>query len=101
MTAPYHIVNEIVSNNAFRNRLVGCVACEPGIEEDPRSWVDRRMLRIATRSDVMEAWSYAEDNKTVNVNPDTGARTDVINDQMILSIVQAIHAEDIADSPAE
>jgi hypothetical protein len=39
-----------------------------------------------------DAWDYAIDTATLDHNPDTGARPGVINDQMILTVVQALMA---------
>lgn len=53
-------------------------------------WVADRMLRIVGGSGWADKWAYAKDTETVNVNPDTGARTDVISDGDILTAVQPL-----------
>lgn len=80
----------------LKNRLIGAAALEG--RADAPMWVDQNIWRIINADDWITAWEYAEDTKTVNVNPDTGAREDVINDGMILARVQAIITE---DTPAE
>jgi hypothetical protein len=84
----YYATTAMASNTALRNRIVSAVAMEG--EPDPFAWMTSNIFTIASHSDWVEKWDYAEDTKTVNVNPDTGQRDDVIDDAMILTAVQAI-----------
>lgn len=54
------------------------------------AWVIDRMLRIVGGSGWAEKWDYAKATQTVNHNPDTGARNDVISDGDILAAVQPL-----------
>ena len=78
------------------NRIAACAAME-GIPQ-PTQWAGDNLWRIIARTEWVNAWGFAEDNKTVNDNPDSGARDDVINDGMILSAVQAVRGEE-TDTP--
>jgi hypothetical protein len=86
----YYAVTAMASNIALRDRIASAAATEG--EADPFGWLNRNIYTVVARADWVSAWDYAEENKTVNVNPDTGARDDVINDGMILAAVQAIQA---------
>lgn len=86
----FYAASVMATNNALRDRIASCVAGEG--EADPFGWLGRNIYRIVSDSDWVTKWDYAEDTKTHNVNPDTGARDDVISDAMILSRVQAIRA---------
>lgn len=79
---------QMANNGALIERVAGCAA-EQG-ETVPYGWAAQNIWAVVSRSDWVAAWAYAEDAKTNNVNPDTGARTDVINDGMILSAVQDV-----------
>ena len=74
---------------------IASAAAKEGVEQ-PVSWVQQRIY-VFVANDVWEtAWAQAEDSKTVNVNPDTGARTDVITDQMITEAVRDVQQRDKA-----
>lgn len=73
-------------------------AAEQGITE-PGNWVARNIWRIVAQPGWDEAWNYAEGTKTINVNQDTGARDDVINDGMILAAVQALNTPEPVEEP--
>lgn len=75
------------------NRIAACAASEPAYLESvpPNVWAGQNAMKICAKSaDWAAAWEYAENTKTANQNPDTGMRSDVITDQMILSVVQAV-----------
>ena len=85
----YMNVNDMANSESLRNRVMGCAAVEK--HTDPRGFTDRNMMRIVgTDPEWLNAWSFALDNYNVNQNPDIGARTDVINDDMILGVVQPL-----------
>lgn len=92
----YQTPMNMSKSTGLKNRLTGAAALEG--RADAPMWVEQNIWRLINDSSWVSAWEYAEDTKTVNVNQDTGARDDVINDAMILSRVQAIIAE---DTPAE
>lgn len=88
----YKDIIEMANSSSLIARVVACAAGE-GIE-NPSQWVSQRTWKIASSPGWANQWSYAVDTATVNVNPDTGARSDVISDANILSAVQAIVASE-------
>jgi hypothetical protein len=93
----YNDVTALATSPGLLARLTGCAAMEA--VPRPQMWVNDHIYELVSRSDWLEAWEYAENQKTANVNQDTGARVDVINDGMILASVQAVR-EAQAGSPA-
>lgn len=87
----YIDIVQMATNATLRTRVAAAAAAEG--EGDPTQWAADNMWRIAAAPGWSDAWDYAEDTKTDNVNPDTGARDDVISDSMILAAVQARRAE--------
>lgn len=67
---------------------VAASAADEG-KQDALPWSQANIWQIVS-SDTSwaSAWGFAVDNATVNVNPDTGMRDDVISDAMILAVVQ-------------
>jgi len=61
--------------------------------EDPMGFVDRNLWQIVSDPAWSEAWDYATATANVNMNPDTGIRNDVINDDMIDAALTARAAE--------
>lgn len=88
---PYQAVLEIAHSNSLKGRIVACVAKEGIGGNDPVAWVQDRLWAFACTPGWDEDWQYAVDNANSNVNPDTGARLDVIDDNKILAAVQAIN----------
>ena len=86
----YNTIMNMSKSTGLKNRLTGAAAQEG--RADAQIWVDQNIWSLINSSEWVSAWEYAEDTKTVNVNPDTGARDDVINDAMILSAVQTVIA---------
>lgn len=84
----YQSVVEMAGSNSLLQRIVAAAATE-NIPE-PLTWAQANMWKLCSTPDWDDAWQYAVDNANVNVNPDTGARDDVINDNMILGAVQAL-----------
>jgi hypothetical protein len=80
----------MVGNQSLLHRIAAAAA-EHGIA-DPPAWVEQNKWQVCTQPGWVEAWEYAEGSKTVNLNPDTGARTDVINDGMVTSAVAEVVA---------
>ena len=83
----YSSIAEMVDSQSLRSRIVACVAQE-GIT-NPVEWTASNMWKIAAAPGWADDWDYAVNTATPNVNPDTGARNDVISDADILAAVQA------------
>lgn len=88
----YSSIRDIATDGSLMGRITAAAASE-GLE-NPDSWAASRMWKFASQPGWGDKWAYAKDNETVNVNPDSGARTDVISDADILTAVQAIVAEE-------
>lgn len=84
----YQSVVEMAGSSSLLQRIVAAAATE-NIPE-PLSWAQANIWKLVSTGDWDDSWDYAKGTATVNVNPDTGARDDVINDNMILSAVQAL-----------
>lgn len=87
----YNAVVEMAQSASLRNRVAACAAAE-GVT-NPEQWAASKMWALASSPGWAEDWAYAQDTYTVNQNPDTGARTDVIGDAQILAAVQALSAD--------
>jgi pullulanase/glycogen debranching enzyme len=85
----YSSIVEMTNSSALLNRVAACAADE-GFPENPHLWAQQNMWTIAAAdSGWAEAWDYARAaGNADDFNPDTGARSDVINDAMILAVVQ-------------
>ena len=88
----YSSIQALATDGSLMGRINAAAATQ-GLE-NPDSWVAQRMWKFASQPTWGDKWAYAVDNATVNVNPDTGIRTDVISDGDILAAVQAIIAEE-------
>ncbi len=86
----YTDIVEMATNATLRTRFAAAAAAEG--EDDPSRWAADNAWHLAASPGWADAWAYAEDTATVNQNPDTGMRNDVITDGMILSAVQARQA---------
>lgn len=83
----YRSIVEMASSQSLIARIAACAAQE-GVETNPLTWAQDNIWKVAASPGWADQWSYAVDTATVNVNPDTGARNDVITDGNILSVVQ-------------
>jgi hypothetical protein len=72
-------------------RVAACAA-EEGFKDDPTSFAQNNIWQIIAAGNWDAQWDSAQASASVNVNPDTGARDDVITDAMILSVVQPMLA---------
>lgn len=85
----YNSVVQINSSDSLRQRVSACAA-EQG-NTTPTAWANANLFSLA--SDPQFGWGAAWDSavaaNSVDVNPDTGIRDDVISDAMILSAVQS------------
>lgn len=91
----YLTVMDIANSFTLQQRVQACAAQEAAaaavtLPGGVTAWVLSNMLTLAASGDWDDKWAYAQDTATVNVNPDTGARTDVISDGDILAAVQPL-----------
>lgn len=84
----YSAIVDMANSASLRSRVAAAAAAEGA--SDPEQWARANIWRIAASPDWATDWAYAVDTATVNVNPDTGARIDVISDADILAAVQAV-----------
>lgn len=84
----YLSVVEMAGSQSLLSRISACAASEG--QDEPLAWAQANIWKLCATPDWDDAWAYAKDTQTVNQNPDTGMRDDVINDNMILSAVQAL-----------
>lgn len=84
----YRAVVEMAASPSLMDR-VGAALATLG-EAQPREAVVSRQWAIAATPGWAEAWQFAIDNYNINQNPDTGARNDVITDEMILDALTAM-----------
>lgn len=94
----YTAVVEMASSVSLMNRLIACAADEGA--PNPVQWVQDNLWKIVSSGTWPADWQYASDVAAANpnVNPDLGARTDVIDDGKILAAVQPLVQ---ADYPPE
>lgn len=85
----YGTIVEVANSSSLQYRIAACAADE-GLASDPVTWAYENRWKFASQPEWADAWQFAVDTGNVNVNPDTGARVDVINDQMILAAVQSM-----------
>lgn len=83
----YNTIVAMANSQSLIARVAACAA-EQG-NTSPQSWAGNNILPlVATAGAALQnAWEGAAADP--NANPDTGKRTDVITDAMILSAVQA------------
>lgn len=86
----YQAITSMRNSPSLTQRIVACVAQE-GID-NPETAVSQYMWKIIARVDWVSAWDSATETYTLDKNPDTGIRPDVITDNMILAAVQAVRA---------
>lgn len=83
----YRSINEMFGSISLRDRITAAIAQEvPGI--DPVGAVNTYMWPLVARSDWITKWDNAD--RSLDFNPDLGARPSLITDTMILGAVQAI-----------
>ena len=91
----YIDVVAMARSQSLLERVAACAAAE-GVD-NPWEWAVANAWTMAASPGWAEDWRYAVETATPNVNPDTGARGDVIDDSQILPAVQALLA---AQNPA-
>ena len=99
----YLTIMNIANSHTLQQRIQAAAAQEAAnadvtLTGGVTTWVLQNMLTLAATPNWADKWAYAEDTSTVNVNPDTGARSDVISDADILAAVQPLV---LALKPAE
>jgi hypothetical protein len=83
----YNSIREMATSPSLLARIAASAA-QQGID-NPVVWANDNMWKLAASPAWDDKWDYAKATQTPNVNPDTGARNDVISDGDILSAVQA------------
>lgn len=86
----YTSVVEMANSSSLIGRLTAAAAGET--ITSPEQWTRTNLWTLVSSPGWADKWQYADDNATVNTNPDLGIRNDVISDADILSAVQAVHA---------
>lgn len=83
---------EMTGSESLLSRVAASAAQE-GFADDPMSFARNNIWQIVAAGDWADAWESARAGGSPNVNPDTGARDDVITDGMILAVVQPMLSE--------
>lgn len=84
----YSSIVEMTTSGSLMQRVAACAAEEGLISMDPLSWAQQNIWKIVATGNWDAAWDSARAGASPDVNPDTGAREDVITDGMILAVVQ-------------
>lgn len=87
----YNSIREMAASSSLLSRVAAAAAQEG--TDSPVAWANSNMWKLAASPGWDDQWDYAKATATPNVNPDTGARTDVISDSDILAAVQAAKAK--------
>lgn len=88
----YQSIVEMAGSSSLIYRIAAAAAAEG--QSDALGWAQTRIWRLAGSPGWADTWAYAVDTATININPDTGKRSDVITDAMLLSAVQALRTEE-------
>jgi hypothetical protein len=96
----YQSVVEMSKSESLIARVAACAA-EEGFQDDPMSFARNNIWQIIAAGNWDTQWDSAQASGSVNDNPDTGARNDVVTDGMILSVVQPMLAapEQVPEAP--
>lgn len=91
----YLTMTDIANSHTLQQRIQACAAQEAAAADvylpgGTATWTLNNMLTLAATPGWDDKWAYAKDTATVNVNPDTGARDDVISDADIVAAVQPL-----------
>lgn len=93
----YSTVPEMAQSPGLMRRLIGAAA-QQGRADAP-TWVEQNIYTLVARTSWVDLWEFAAGQKTVNVNPDTGARTDTISDVMVAESVEELIAAQTSPEP--
>lgn len=85
----YTSIAAMRSSESLLLRIAACASTQ-NVGQDPVIWTTISMWQFVTQTGWADAWDAAIATPNPNVNPDTGARTDVITDPMIRSAVQQV-----------
>jgi len=85
----YLSIVEMVGSQSLQSRVTAAVAKEK-YKGDALEFTRTYIWQIVADGNWDAAWDSAVAGTTVNVNPDTGMRNDVITDGMILAVVQPL-----------
>jgi hypothetical protein len=88
----YSSIVEMVGSASLQSRVAAAAANE-GYIGDPMEWARQNIWAVAASPGWTAAWDSARADTSDNFNPDTGRRSDVITDGMILSAVQPLVAQ--------
>lgn len=77
---------QMVGSPSLSHRVAAAAAAAGA--PHPDEWARDHMWQVAATESWREAWTHARTTQTINHNPDAGARTDVITDEMIASAVE-------------
>ena len=86
------IVTALANDNYIHARVAAAAALA-GVA-DPMTWAFDHRWKIAAYGTIAATYEYAEGAKTINVNQNTGERTDTITDTVLSDAVAAIIAEE-------
>lgn len=86
----YSSIQRMADSRSLLDRITASAAQEG--EPNPTEWARQNIWAVVSKPGWAEAWEYALDTATDDVNPDTGMRPGVISDGMILSAVQAVRS---------
>ncbi|MCA1984788.1 hypothetical protein [Nocardioides nematodiphilus] len=78
-------IADMTNSNSLRNRLVAGAA-QQGKDQ---KWANENQYALCATQGWDAAWASGKQGG-VNVNPDTGVRTDVISDDMIAEAITAL-----------
>lgn len=85
----YLSIVSMAGSQSLLTRIAAAAADEG--QADPLGWAQAHIWQIVSAdSGWDDAWTFAVDSATADVNPDTGMRPGVINDAMILAVVQPL-----------
>jgi hypothetical protein len=91
----YSSIVEMAASQSLRDRITAAAASLA--IPSPDQWIYGVAWQIVASPGWADKWDTAKAVYDVNLNPDTGVRTDVISDDDILA---AIHAWQAAQTPA-
>lgn len=93
----YRAITEMTVSPSLTDRIAACLATLS--TPNPRAVAVDKAYAFASSEGWAAAWQSAVDSYNVNQNPDTGARTDVISDEMISSACEAVMGVERYASP--
>jgi hypothetical protein len=85
----YTSIVEMAGSVSLMGRITAAAAAEQ--VPNPDQWIYSVIWRIAASPGWDTKWDSAKSSDTINQNPDTGARTDVISDDDILAAIHTVY----------